>query len=88
MEKLLGNFNVMSDCDNEPCYLYHVEVVEADGQGQPGEEHSTEEQTILVSGVVGGDVVQVEDTDAEHSEVGTDAQVCHYANRQPLWQFK
>ena len=61
-------------------YLDHVEVVETDGQGQPGEEHGTEEQAVLVSGVVGGNVIQVEDADAKDREVGTDTQVGHDAN--------
>ena len=33
----------------------------------------TEEQAVLVSGVVGGQVVEVKDADPEHREVGTDA---------------
>ncbi len=65
-------------------HLYHVEVVETDGQGQPGEEHGAEEQAVLVCGVVGGNVVQVEDADAEDSEVGTDTEVGYDANGQTL----
>lgn len=70
-------------------HLYHVEVVETDGQGQPREEHSTKEQAVLVSGVVRDQVVQVEDADAKYREVGTDAEVGNYSDRQRLcvWEM-
>lgn len=65
-------------------HLYHVEEVEADGQGQAGEEHGAEQQAVLVGGVAGEDFVQVEDAYAEHREVRTDTQVGHHANGENL----
>ncbi len=65
-------------------YLYDVEVVEADGQGQTTEQHGTEQQAVLVCGMIRGQVVEVEDTDAKYSEVRTYTQIRHNAHRQQL----
>ena len=70
---VLGHLCYVDDLDD-------VQVVEADGQGQPAKEHGTEQEAVLVRGVVGGQVVQVEDADAEHCEVGTHAQIRHDAH--------
>ena len=70
---VLGHLCYVDDLDD-------VQVVEADGQGQPAKEHGAEQEAVLVRGVVGGQVVQVEDADAEHCEVGTDAQIRHDAH--------
>ena len=52
----------------------------------PPSSHSTEEQAVLISGVVGGEVVQVEYPNLEGSEVGTETEVGHYAHRENLYQ--
>ena len=49
------------------------------GQGQSAEQHGAEQQAVFVCGVVRGKVVQVEDTDTEHREVGTHTKVRHNA---------
>ena len=64
--------------------MNHVEVVEADGQGQSAEQHGVEQQAVFVCGVVSGKVVQVEDTDTEHSEVGTHTKIRHNADGDDL----
>ncbi len=65
-------------------HLYHVEVVETDGEGQSAQEDSTKEEAVLVCGVVGGYVVEVEYPDTKDSEVSTDAEVGHDAYGQSL----
>ena len=53
-------------------HLYHIQVIETYGQSQSGEQHSAEQQAVLVGRVVRVDVVEVEDTDTEYCEVGAD----------------
>ena len=49
-----------------------------------GDAHSTEEEAVFISGVAGGQVVEVEYAYPENCEVGTDAQVGYDNNREDL----
>ena len=53
----------------------HKQLVQADS-------HCTEEQRVLISGVIGSQVVEVEDPYLEHSVVGTHTQVGHHTDGQ------
>ena len=64
--------------------MYHIEVVQANGESQSAQQDGAEEETVLICRVVWSNVVKVEDPDTKDSEVGTDAHIGHNYNGQHL----
>ena len=75
-----------SGFDDVTIHMNETEEIETHGRSQAAQQHSGEDQAVLIRLMVRGQVVQIQDADLQHSRVSAHAQVRNRCYRKQLRQ--